>query len=73
MVTIFKGIGFWFCTFFNTFDASFIKSWLLYLFCMWFHIRVAEQIADFLIRVAEQIANFLPNLEVYSLEQKVSL
>ena len=40
---------------------------------MWFHIRVAEQIADFLIRVAEQIANFLPNLEVYSLEQKVSL
>ena len=40
---------------------------------MWFHTRVAEQIADFLIRVAEQIANFLPNLEVYSLEQKVSL
>ena len=40
---------------------------------MWFHIRVAEQIADFLIRAAEQIANFLPNLEVYSLEQKVSL
>ena len=40
---------------------------------MWFHVRVAEQIADFLIRVAEQIANFLPNLEVYSLEQKVSL
>ena len=34
--------------FFGAFGGTFIKSWLLYSFFKWFHIREAEQITDFL-------------------------
>ena len=49
----YKDNNFWVTNFFNAFGASFVKPWLLYLICKWFHIRVAEKIID-----------FLPNLEV---------
>ena len=54
-----KNINFWIRKFLGTFGASFIKSWFLYLFCKWFHIRVAEQ-----------ITGFLPDLEVLQLGTK---